>query len=251
MTSDSRLHFHSLIGAGWTLRSIAAHANAAPSRVRAWVAGEDIPSVELGVLAIPLDSLPTRTTHSSATPAGKEAEPFVPRVGTTRRLQALMRMGWPGPEISRRLNALGLKDKRAAENLLHQQGRWVTRSHHDAVATVYRDLSHLPGPSTRSRNRAEKKGYAGPLDWFDIDHDLDPFQHDEDVQVEDDIDDVAVERRMAGDRSVKLTKAERAALIDQWFAAGRPYNQLTGLGFNTDEIRAGRKRATAASEVAA
>lgn len=174
---SARLHFHALRGAGWSIRSIAAHAGVASSDLYRYLDGIDLPHVETGLLSIPPGSLATRTTPNTHTKA--TAEPFVPRVGTVRRLRALMVMGWPSSEINDRLHALGIHDKRAAENLLHQSGRWVTRSRHDAVAAVYRELSAQRGPSDRVRNRALAKGYAGPMSWEDIDHDEAPEKPDD------------------------------------------------------------------------
>lgn len=172
--TDPRLHYHSLRGSGWSLRSIAAHANVATSDIYRFLDGVDLPHVAVGLLSIEPGTLATRTTRWRQS----ESEPFVPRVGTVRRLRALMRMGWPAREINTRLHALGIADRRAAENMLNSPGRWVTRSHHDAVASVYRELSHVPGPSERSRRRAEKAGYPGPAQWDDIDHDEAPEKDD-------------------------------------------------------------------------
>lgn len=182
MVTDARLHFHALRGAGWSLRSIAAHVGASPSTVTQYVNGADLPHVERGLLAIEPGTLATRTTPLRA---GQQAEPFVPRVGTVRRLRALMRIGWPSAEINARLQALGITDKRAAENLLNAPGRWVTRSRHDAVAAVYRDLSRVSGPSDRCRRRAEKAGYPGPTEWDDIDHDEAPAKPEEFCQTDE------------------------------------------------------------------
>lgn len=167
---NARNHFHSLRGAGWSIRSIAAHAEVSPSELYRYLDGRDLPHVERGLLAIEPGTLATRTTRARTV----NPEPFVPRVGTIRRLRALMVLGWPSCEINVRLHALGITDKRAAENLVNQPGRWVTRSRHDAVAAVYRALCTQPGPSARTRSRALAKGYAGPMDWDDIDHDEAP-----------------------------------------------------------------------------
>lgn len=46
------------------------------------------------------------------------------------------------------------------------------------------------------------------------------------------IDQVAIERRMAGDRSVQLTAAERVELVRRWKAANRPLDEcehVTGM----------------------
>lgn len=173
--SDARLHFHALRGAGWSLRSIAAHAGVGTGDIYRFLDGGDLPHVERGLLSIAPGALAERTVP---TRGGSNPEPFVPRVGTVRRLRALMRIGWPAREINARLHGLGIADKRAAENLLNAPGRWVTRSRHDAVAAVYRDLSQRPGPSARCRTRAEKAGYPGPAQWDDIDHDEAPEKDD-------------------------------------------------------------------------
>jgi hypothetical protein len=174
---NARLHFHALRGAGWSVRSIAAHAGVHTSDLYRYLDGADLPHVETGLLRIAPGTLATRTTPNTHT--GTSAEPFVPRVGTVRRLRALMVMGWPSAEINARLHALGIRDKRAAENLLHQSGQWVTRSRHDAVAAIYRELCTQRGPSERARNRALAKGYAGPMSWEDIDHDEAPEKPDD------------------------------------------------------------------------
>lgn len=175
-TDDPRTHLYALLGAGWTLRAIAAHAGVHASALSRYHRGDDLPHVASAILRVDPNDYATRTTPVRH---GEQAEPFVPRIGTVRRLQALMRLGWPAREINARLHALGIVDKRAAENLLAQPGRWVTRSRHDAVAKVYRDLCTTPGPSSRSRTRAEKAGYPGPMDWDDIDRDEAPEKPDE------------------------------------------------------------------------
>lgn len=168
----ARSHYHSLRGAGWSLRSIAAHAGVGTADLYRYLDGAHLPHVERGLLAIEPNTLATVTNNPAA-------EPFVPRVGTVRRLRALMRMGWPAHQINARLHDRGIVDKRAAENLLNSSGRWVTRSRHDAVAAVYRELSTTSGPSERTRRRAEKNGYPGPMDWDDIDHDEAPEKSEE------------------------------------------------------------------------
>lgn len=112
------------------------------------------------ILAIPVDALPER-------PSAQTREPFVSRVGTVRRIQALIFMGWPHRELSTRS---GLR----THPLLSQQGRWVTRTTHDKIAALYDELAMVPGPSLHSRGWARRLGYVGPLAWDDIDHDLAP-----------------------------------------------------------------------------
>lgn len=154
-----RLHVLTLLGQGWSARGVAGAAGVAPQTVTRLVRG-DAKSIGRAtaakILAVDPDALPAEASHQTA-------EPFVPRVGTVRRLQALMFMGYS----QRDLRGYGI----SAANLLNQQGRWVTRSTHDKVAAVYAKLAHVPGPTSRSRHEAIKRGYIGPLAWDDIDHD--------------------------------------------------------------------------------
>lgn len=54
---------------------------------------------------------------------------------------------------------------------LNQSGDWVARSTHEAIAAMYDQLAMTPGPSTCTRNKAAKRGYAPPLAWDDGDLD--------------------------------------------------------------------------------
>lgn len=158
-------HFHTLTAAGWSLRAIAAHAEIALSDLSRFVRGEaDLPHVVHRILQVDPDTIPTRTTPGKP---GVQAEPFVSRIGTVRRIQALLYMGWTHADMQARS---GLK----TTCLLSQQGRWVTRSTHDRTAELYRALSHILGPSDATRARARKRGYAGPADWDNIDLDEAP-----------------------------------------------------------------------------
>ena len=165
-TTRARLHVATMIGAGWSARAIAGAAGVAPQTVTR-VLDPDSTSIHKTTAAKILAVDPFTV---ASTPSRQTSEPFVPRVGTVRRLQALLYMGW----TTRHLHEVyGIHPA-----TLYQQGRWVTRTTHDKVAAAYRELSHRPGPSHRTRSRARAKGYAGPADWDDIDHDLEPEVED-------------------------------------------------------------------------
>lgn len=92
----------------------------------------------------------------------------VPAVGTIRRIQALVCMGWSMPTLSERL---GAARPQTIQNL--------ARKPHDAqirVATaekirgLYDELSMLHGPNRVGAARAITKGWAPPLAWDDIDN---------------------------------------------------------------------------------
>lgn len=212
-----RLHLATLLGAGWSIRSIAAAAGVSAttvSRINCHSHVAAAPETIRQVLAVRPDSIAT----STITPGG---EPFVSRVGTVRRLQALMVMGYS----HRNLADLGIDSR----NLLNQQGRWVTRTTHDQVAEVYRHHASTPGPTPRSARWARAHGYHGPADWDDIDHDPQPDLEDAGPVG---IDDVAIQRVMDGDRSIDLSKDEKAELVRRWTATGRSLNEcerVTGI----------------------
>lgn len=158
----ARTHIDTLLGAGWSVRSIGAASGVPASTVSRLRLGKQQtarPETILAVLRVRTDTQATETNH--------DGEPFVSRVGTVRRIQALLYMGWRHEDLSART---GLR----TACLLSQQGRWVTRTTHDVMASLYRELSHVPGPSEATRGRARRLGYVGPAAWDDIDHDLEP-----------------------------------------------------------------------------
>lgn len=132
--------------------SVASVANGNQQRIRRDLAER--------ILAVDPNQVPSR-------PSRGVTEPFVPRIGTVRRIQALLYMGWGHAQMTQHCGV------RTAV-VLHQQGRWVTRSTHDAIARMYRQLSHRPGPSSKARRYAQQRGYLGPTEWDDIDLDEAP-----------------------------------------------------------------------------
>lgn len=215
-----RLHLATLLGAGWSLRSIGGTAGVSAttlSQIHRDTRLQASPTTIRKVLAVRPDAIAERTNRPGA-------EPFVPRIGTTRRIRALMAIGYSHSDLT----ALGIDSR----NLVNQQGRWVTRSTHDHVAALYKDLSRRPGPTPRAASEAAKRGYPGPAAWDDIDLDAEPDVHEDTDHQADDVDDVAIDRVMAGDRAVHLSKTERHELARRWAASGRPLaemERLTGL----------------------
>lgn len=212
----ARLHIATLQGAGWSIRSISGVSGVPASTISRLNLGKQLaasPVTIQKILAVTPGQVPDRTNNPAA-------EPFVPRIGTTRRLQALLYMGW-GHQNMRAVSGLN------TANLVHQQGRWVTRTTHDAVAAMYRDLSSRPGPSSKARTYALQRGYRGPADWQNIDLDTEPDTDElEDVSG---VDEVAVQRVMDGDFTVNLNQAEKRLVVARWLAAGRPMAELERL----------------------
>lgn len=163
---NARLHIHTLLAAHWTQADIARTAGVAEASLSYFLHGrKGRPNGNIYVAERVLRVRPDDI------PPGR-----VSRVGTVRRIQALMVMGWTHAEMCRRL---GYKSEKATSVLLAQPGEWVTRATHDAVAALYRELSHQRGPSERGRKMALRRGYAGPFRWDDIDHDEAPEKSDE------------------------------------------------------------------------
>jgi transcriptional regulator with XRE-family HTH domain len=85
--------------------------------------------------------------------------------GTTRRLQALVAIGYTQHTLCR---FLGISDTNASKLFTGRQTR-VTTATAARVAELYDGLSMTPGPSQPARNRAKKLGWPPPLAWDDID----------------------------------------------------------------------------------
>ncbi|WP_436702447.1 hypothetical protein [Nocardioides sp. BYT-33-1] len=106
---------------------------------------------------------------------------WMPAIGTQRRIQALVAIGWRLEDI-----AAAAGHKRTHETMssvLRKQTRVraQTAAH---IAQVYDRLSGKPGPSSRVRVNARKRGWAPPLAWEGIDIDdplAQPWQPEQQV----------------------------------------------------------------------
>lgn len=96
--------------------------------------------------------------------------------GTTRRLQALVALGWTQTELAARIGW-------TVQNLgplVHGQRWLVAQSTASLVAALFGELSMIPGPSIRARLLAQRRGWAPPLAWEDID---DVAEHPSEIAV--------------------------------------------------------------------
>lgn len=215
----AHLHSTRCRHAGMSLRAIAAAAGTSPSVISSISRGHSDPHPALA-RAIG-DVIPGPTSAAST----GTHEPFVPRLGTNRRIQALLAIGWTHADLR---NRCGLN----TAVLLSQKGRWVRLSTHQTVADLYRQLAAVPGPSQRTRRRAARLGYLSPVAWDDIDRDPEPDTGDQpDNGII--IDDVAIWRRMQGERDIPLTPDESRELVRRWIDTGRSITaceRTTGLG---------------------
>lgn len=86
----------------------------------------------------------------------------VPALGAQRRIRALLRLGWTHPVLRQRA---GVDTSHLARGTYPQ----ILARKWRAADDVFRELCLTPGPSTATRDRAIKLGYAPPLAFDDID----------------------------------------------------------------------------------
>lgn len=158
--TQTRVHIERLIARGWTQKQIAAAAGLNSATVS--------------------EALSARyaTVHRNTATAILKVEldrtPPIPRlivdaIGTRRRLQALMVLGYTMADVARRVG-VGVSSLQQTAD-----GRWdaIRSTTAQKVARVYRQLSTAPAPRTlwseKSRNEAMAQGWHGPMAWADID----------------------------------------------------------------------------------
>lgn len=172
---------------------------------------------------------------------GQPTRGHIGAAGTTRRLQALARIGWSLDEIHARtgIPVMTLSITRAARNQRVRPALAVK------VADVYRDLEMTPGPSMTAARRAASLGWAPPLAWDEGTID-DPNARPVGVDDgrDDAIDDAAVERACAGDRTVRLTNAERREVVARLAGSGLSDQDIARrTGINDRQVIRDRQRA--------
>lgn len=96
---------------------------------------------------------------------------MIPSVGSVRRLQALMAIGWRQEDIAR---AGGWKSKQCIQGVFRYPV--VRPETARRIDEVFRALCMKPGPSQNIREYASRKGYVPPLAWDDIDRDPAPVE---------------------------------------------------------------------------
>lgn len=133
--------------------------------------------------------------------------------GVMRRLQALTARGWSLSELGRRMQ---LSPQRVEQMIRCER---TTAGVHRRVAALYEELWNetppvaTPGQKngyTRAIKRARLHRWLPPLAWDDIDTDEQPPA----VDVEANVDEMAVELACSGER-VELNHAERRAVVEE------------------------------------
>jgi hypothetical protein len=149
--------------------------------------------------------------------------------GSIRRLRALSRMGYTQRQIA---GALGVSSERVSQ---FARGRHTHLKPETvkAIAAVYRQLCRAAptGPYVDSaRELAEQKGWFGPGAWDDATIDNPAAQPVTDVPRTGPScpDDSRIQRRLDGDRTVRLHKGETAEVVRRLLAAGITTHVIRG-----------------------
>ena len=163
--------------------------------------------------------------------ANRAPRSHVAATGTRRRLQALMAVGWPHDELAARLgrSSAGLRRSMLNDSITAQTAQ--------DVSALYEQLWNLHPPQSTDDQRAAadaarafaaERGWLLPLAWDDIDTDPDPRHHTEDAGTDDDLDEIAIERALAGDgvRLQHLTPAEQDEVIRRLTERGKSIRDI-------------------------
>lgn len=143
-------------------------------------------------------------------------------IGSRRRLEALMRLGWSGVYLGQRL---GMTHQ--AIHSIRTRADRITAANARRIAALFDELEMHEGPSVQTRTRAERAGYPLPLAW-DIDTIDDPAAVPAVLGVTEsrrrdrgEVDEVAVQRAVThGATRRDLTIAERHLTIAALAARG-------------------------------
>ena len=151
--------------------------------------------------------------------------------GTRRRLQALIAVGWPHDELAARLGrrSAGLRRSMQSDSVTARTARDVT--------TLYEQLWNLQPPQSTDEQRAAvdaartlaaERDWLPPLAWDDIDTDPDPRHHTENAGTDDELDEIAIERALAGDgvRLEHLTPAEQDEVVRRLTERGKSIRDI-------------------------
>jgi hypothetical protein len=172
----------------------------------------------------------------------------VDATGTRRRLQALIAIGWPTEVLAAQLG-------RHRNSLCRSMaGQSVTAHTAHEVATLYERLWNSPPPrmtgeqcaaSDAARAHAAAQGWLPPLAWDDIDTDPTPPALTASLSQCNDLDEIAVERALAGDRITydDLTPVEQQEVVRRLTAKGTSIRDIAAQ-LGTTKRTVSRRRAS-------
>lgn len=164
---------------------------------------------------------------------GTETSGLCHPVGTRRRLQALMTLGWTGRYLTGRLGA----STRTITTIVYDTNDTpIQVGTRIKVTELYDELSMtIPPPSrarTRIRNIAKTNGWLPPLAWDDdkIDNPKPQNSHTVQRKNSEPFDEIAIEavlsQKITHDQAARFSTAERTETTRQWLATGRTHNAL-------------------------
>lgn len=161
----------------------------------------------------------------------------VSSVGTARRMQALVALGWSFKTLGDMLQV----SHDQARKWAWQTDTIIRATSAQRVAVVYDRLCMTPAPDSRNakyaRTVAARNGWVPPLAWDDIDdHDETPSPAwqprcaTSTIQAKE-YDEVVVLRLLDGDTTIaaSATKAEKVEALRRWMSWGRPERELCGI----------------------
>jgi hypothetical protein len=167
-----RDHITALMDAGLSKRRIAELAGMRRKQIHAILAGRTdrgtgppkflSPATAQKVLAIPVPATPHENANAGA---------LMWTYGTTRRLRALVAIGYTQTYLSERLgmrltNASRLfNPPRRSRHGKHRRAPRVTAATARKVEALYRELENTPGPSRIAASRAKNLGWLPPIVW--------------------------------------------------------------------------------------
>jgi DNA-binding NarL/FixJ family response regulator len=163
--------------------------------------------------------------------ANRAPRSHVVATGTRRRLQALIAVGWPHDELAARLgrSSAGLRRSMLSD--------FVTAQTAQDVCALYEQLWIVRPPQSTDDQRAAvdaarafaaERGWLPPLAWDDIDTDPDARDHTERAETDDGVDEIAIERALAGDgvRLEHLTPAEQDEVVRRLTERGKSIRDI-------------------------
>lgn len=168
---------------------------------------------------------------------GRGVNPIVSALGPARRIQGLVAIGWSMDKIGAKV---GLSHARISQIAIMKHPTMFEATAL-RVEAVYRELCMTPLTGVWadvSRKRAKDRGWVPPLAWDDgtIDNpNVHPIGVTRDSRAKHGLDEVAIQRRMAGDRDVHVHGEESAEVVRRLFAAGHSLTWIyrhTGLSGN-------------------
>jgi AraC-like DNA-binding protein len=172
----------------------------------------------------------------------------VDATGTRRRLQALIATGWTAEllaaELGRRPNTLhrSMTSASVTARTAHEVASLYERL---CNATPPRATSEQAAAANAARAHAAAQGWLPPLAWDDIDTDTTPSAPTAGPSQRNDIDEIAVERALAGDHISydDLTAVEQQEVVRRLTARGASIRDIAAQ-LGTTKRTVSRRRAS-------